>query len=80
MLNILGEGSGAQGEQASEQLMARAMQVSSPSLLPAASYTLHLPVNIPRVQFGRQHQYTLYSHHSEVCLQDLLDTDSLVWC
>lgn len=27
MLNILGEGSGAQGEQASEQLMARAMQV-----------------------------------------------------
>ena len=29
MLNILGEGSGAEGEQTSEQLMARAMQVSS---------------------------------------------------
>ena len=34
MLNILGEGSGPEGEQACEQLIARAMQVS-PALLPS---------------------------------------------
>ena len=65
MLNILGEGSGAQGEQASEQLMARAIQVSPQH--PPRSPPRLAPCQ-PTVQCQTLHlQCCLETLHQQVC-------------